>query len=298
MSMLVLSVSDCPPKLRGDLSKWLFELNTGVYVGKVSARVRENLWDRVCENLSHGKATMVYSARNEQGMEFKVFQTSWEPVDYDGVILMRRPLSHEQTQSFGEVAGFSRASQIRKAGKIQQARKKKEAEKGDVVIDLETTGLSPMKDEILEIGAVRIVGNEIVDRFSMPIQVNGKIPAEVTALTGIKEEWIRQEGKELSEVLACFLEFIEDRRLVFHNAGFDRGFLQKALEKCGLSQLKNSYEDTMVLTKRYLEDVSNYRLETVARYFHLEEVQKHRALDDSILTWRIYEKLKEIERDL
>ena len=70
--MVVVTLTDCPPKLRGDLTKWLMEINTGVYVGKVSARIREMLWTRICENLSRGRATMVYSTNNEQGMEFCV----------------------------------------------------------------------------------------------------------------------------------------------------------------------------------------------------------------------------------
>lgn len=60
--MIVLSLSNCPPKLRGDLSKWLVEINAGVYVGRVSARVRDELWQRVCENLRDGRATMVFRA--------------------------------------------------------------------------------------------------------------------------------------------------------------------------------------------------------------------------------------------
>ena len=59
-------MTDCPPGLRGDVSKWLFEINTGVYVGSLSARVRDALWSRICENLSAGRATMsaeIYSPR-------------------------------------------------------------------------------------------------------------------------------------------------------------------------------------------------------------------------------------------
>ena len=63
--MVVLVLTDCPPKVRGDLSKWLFEINTGVYVGNISARVRELLWNRICENIRQGQATMVYSAAGE-----------------------------------------------------------------------------------------------------------------------------------------------------------------------------------------------------------------------------------------
>ena len=76
-------MTDCPPRLRGDLSKWLQEVNTGVYVGNVSARVRDALWERVCENLKNGRATMVFSANNEQRMDFRVHNTSWKPVDYE-----------------------------------------------------------------------------------------------------------------------------------------------------------------------------------------------------------------------
>ena len=60
--MIIVVLTDCPPKLRGDLSKWLFEINTGVYVGNVSARVREALWIRICETVQQGQATMVYPA--------------------------------------------------------------------------------------------------------------------------------------------------------------------------------------------------------------------------------------------
>ena len=90
--MIIVVLTDCPPKLRGDLSKWLFEINTGVYVGNVSARVREALWSRICESVSQGQATMVYPAPGEQRMEFRVHNTTWEVVDYDGIRLMRRPL--------------------------------------------------------------------------------------------------------------------------------------------------------------------------------------------------------------
>ena len=89
--MIVVVLTDCPPKLRGDLSKWLFEINTGVYVGRVNARIREALWNRICENLKHGQATMVYPSQCEQKMEFRVHNTSWEIADFDGLKLMRRP---------------------------------------------------------------------------------------------------------------------------------------------------------------------------------------------------------------
>ena len=97
--MIVLTIANCPPKLRGDLSKWLLEINTGVYVGRVSARVREALWQRVCENIRDGQATMVFTANNEQHMDFYVHNTAWEPVDLDGIKLMKHPHRHNAAES-------------------------------------------------------------------------------------------------------------------------------------------------------------------------------------------------------
>ena len=88
----MITLSDCPPKVRGDLSKWLCEISPGVYAGNINARVRTELWARICENLKSGRATMVYSARCEQQMKFEVHNAHWEPVDLDGILLMRRPL--------------------------------------------------------------------------------------------------------------------------------------------------------------------------------------------------------------
>ena len=60
-------MTNCPPRLRGDLSKWLCEINTGVYVGNVSSRVRDAVWDRVCQNLKNGQATLVYTGQGSSG---------------------------------------------------------------------------------------------------------------------------------------------------------------------------------------------------------------------------------------
>lgn len=89
--MVVITLEKCPLALRGDLTKWLQEISLGVYVGQVSARVRDRLWQRVCEESKSGRATMVYSARNEQHLNFRVHNTSWEPIEYDGLKLMMRP---------------------------------------------------------------------------------------------------------------------------------------------------------------------------------------------------------------
>ena len=70
--MIVLVVTACPAGLRGDLSKWLIELTPGVFVGRPSARIRDLLWERTVELCKDGRALLVYSAANEQGLELSL----------------------------------------------------------------------------------------------------------------------------------------------------------------------------------------------------------------------------------
>lgn len=88
--MTVVVLTAVPPGLRGHLTRWLLEISPGVYIGHVSARVRELMWDRVREFVEEGRALLVYSADNEQRLEFEVHGHDWMPVDYEGITLMRR----------------------------------------------------------------------------------------------------------------------------------------------------------------------------------------------------------------
>ena len=88
--MVVLSVTNCPQQLRGDLTKWFIEIDIGVYVGKISTRVREKIWSRICDNIKSGKAIMVYSNNSEQGFAILTHNTEWVPVDCEGIWLMEK----------------------------------------------------------------------------------------------------------------------------------------------------------------------------------------------------------------
>ena len=136
--MIVVTLTDCPPRLRGDLSKWLLEINTGVYVGQVSSRVREKLWERICENLPRGRATMVYSANNEQRMEFRVHNTTWQPVDFEGLTLVRRPMTTAPQEVPKNSASKAAVNQMAQKKRSTQAAKEKRT--GYTVVDIETTG--------------------------------------------------------------------------------------------------------------------------------------------------------------
>jgi CRISPR-associated protein Cas2 len=88
--VIVVVLSVCPEKLRGELTRWLLEISAGVYVGHVPARVRDLLWLRITEDVSRGRALMVHTTRTEQRLTFRVHNHAWEPVDHEGLTLIRR----------------------------------------------------------------------------------------------------------------------------------------------------------------------------------------------------------------
>lgn len=111
--MMVLTVTAVPAGLRGDLTKWLMEIAPGVFVGNPSARIRDLLWERTRELSKDGRALLIYSANNEQGMEFRTHRHSWQPTDFDGITLMMRP-NEKDTPDSPRRTGWSTARHARR----------------------------------------------------------------------------------------------------------------------------------------------------------------------------------------
>lgn len=299
--MIVIMLSDCPPKVRGDLSKWLCEINTGVFVGNVSSRVREEVWQRICENIKSGQATMVFSAPGEQKMDFRVHNTTWEPVDLDGIKLMRRPLPAARKSDGAEKkeqrhqGAKSRAEQLYMAERMAKARAKKQFQEGYVVLDIETTGTSLEKDEIIEIGALKVESGAVTEEFSMLIRINGEIPVEIQKLTGITEKELQSMGRPLEEVLEKLFEFAGNRIIVGHNVTFDYNFIRAACRKMKLEmRLETASRDTLALSRRKIKGVGSYQLEALMKHLGYEVSNAHRALADCYFTWQLYQKLNEM----
>lgn len=296
--MIVVVLTDCPPKLRGDLSKWLCEINTGVYVGNLNARVRDDLWLRICENLKNGQATMVYSSGGEQHMEFRVHHTSWECVDFDGIQLMRRPLPTSRVQNPREQAEFvSKAGARRKIHKIEQARQLKMDSEDYTVVDLETTGLMPGLDEIMEIAAIKVSNGKILSEVSELLHIDKKLPQHVQELTGITPEILASQGKDPKDTLAKFLQYVGGDRVVGHNVAFDVAFIRAGCKKYGLEQFNNLEVDTRQIAHQRVPQLKNYQLQTVAEQLGIQVNRMHRALDDCKTTLKIYHKMMEKEED-
>lgn len=290
--MVVITLTDCPAALRGDLTKWLLEINTGVFVGRVSARVRENIWERVKKFSKNGKATMVFRAKNEQHLDFKVYNSEWEPIDFDGIKLMLRP-SPSRTKKLSEVRlGYSKASRY-------QAIKRRTTQTSGVrsfpvsyvVVDLETTGLSPQGSEIIEIGALKVVEHNVVDTFSILVQSKEPIPPKIEKLTGITDFVLQKEGRELSYALSRFIDFIGKDAIIAHNAEFDKGFLHEACKKVSFDPISNRFIDTLTLSRNLALNVKRHTLKALGEYFEIEVNSAHRGLTDCFTTKVVYENL-------
>jgi DNA polymerase-3 subunit epsilon len=153
-----------------------------------------------------------------------------------------------------------------------------------VVVDLETTGLSPGVDRITEIGAVKVRGGEVLGELQTLVHPGRPIPPAVTAVTGIDDRLVRG-APPVEAVLPTWLEFARDAVLVAHNARFDTSFLDAELRRHGYPPMGHVVLDTARIARRVLADeVRDVRLMTLARHLHARVLPEHRALTDARAT--------------
>ncbi len=155
-----------------------------------------------------------------------------------------------------------------------------------VAFDLETTGLSSVKDVITEIGAVILRDGEVVDTFQTFVDPKRKLDAQNIELTGITDEMLKG-APDISEALPKFLEFCKDRPLIAHNADFDVGFLSAACKGLDLP-FEPTYIDTLILAQNLMPQLSKHKLNLVAEALDLPEFNHHRASDDALTCGYIY----------
>ena len=165
-----------------------------------------------------------------------------------------------------------------------------------VVLDLETTGLSAKSDQIIEIGAVKIKDNQVVETMECLVNPKCKIPTRVVELTGITDEMV-QSGRERDEAIRELIAFIDGQILVGQNVNFDYSFLKQwaVNHKCPLEARAC---DTLKLARVLLPADQPKKLENLCQYFGIKRAREHRALDDALETWQVFEKLKELGKGL
>lgn len=174
-----------------------------------------------------------------------------------------------------------------------QAKYQKFLETEFVVFDLETSGLDPQKDEILEIAGIKMRGAEEVARFESLIQPTRAISPEVEKINGLNEIYLLANGRKSKEVMSDFLSFAGSAIMVGHNIkDFDWLFVASHASKHQLPKPQNNLIDTLLLSRKLLV-LPKYNLTEVARHFGHENRNAHRAMPDVEVNAKVFVNLME-----
>jgi len=155
-----------------------------------------------------------------------------------------------------------------------------------VALDLETTGLRPKYDRILEIGALKVVNGEVRDTYQTFVNPRMKIPEHITELTGITQDMV--EGQTLQDdAVSGFLDFCSDLPLLGHNIIFDYSFLKHQAVNLGLIFEKQAV-DTLTVARRAFPGLPSRSLESMCSYYAIDREHAHRAYDDARASMELY----------
>lgn len=157
-----------------------------------------------------------------------------------------------------------------------------------VVFDIETTGFSAVNDRIIEIGAVKVEGGQIVDRYSTFVNPERPSPFEIEKLTGIHDGMV-EDADVIEDILPKFMEFCQGCIMVAHNAEFDMSFIKENCRRQGIER-KFTVVDTLAMARSLLPDLKNYKLDTVVEAVGGSLENHHRAVEDAESTADIFVK--------
>lgn len=164
-----------------------------------------------------------------------------------------------------------------------------------IVFDLETTGISVYKDDIIEISAVKVSGSTVVDTYSTLVNPGRGIPYQATAVNGITDEMVA-DAPQLTKALTGFLAFVQADILVGHNIhSFDLKFIRNAAMELFGKTVDNDYIDTLYMARQCLPQLSHHKLVDIAGHFGISQKGAHRALNDCIMNQKCFEELGKIQ---
>ena len=156
------------------------------------------------------------------------------------------------------------------------------------VLDIETTSLDSFIGEIVEISAIKVRDKKEIATFSELIKTENRLGAFTTRLTGITNEMVQNEGKDLIYVLQQFKEFLDRDIIVGHNVNFDIIFIYDSMYKNMNEYLTNDFVDTLRISRKVLPNLGHHKLDNLIDYFNLVKRDEHRALNDCVLTNQVY----------
>lgn len=158
-----------------------------------------------------------------------------------------------------------------------------------VAVDLETTGLDPKQDRIIELGAVRILNGVETDRFSSFVNPKMAILPNITELTGITDDMVK-EAPAIEDLIEPFLAFVGQLPILGHHVIFDYSFLKRAAVNRGLTFEKAGI-DTLALCRSCMPEDEKKNLAAACRFFNIKTENAHRALDDALAAHLLYQAL-------
>lgn len=166
-----------------------------------------------------------------------------------------------------------------------------------IALDLETSGLNPSSDKIIEIGMIRVSEGAIVQKYSTLLNPQEKLPPRITELTGITDDMVCNQPV-IADKIQEIVDFIGELPLLGHNIIFDYSFLKKACVNHHIS-FERMGIDTLKIARRLLPEVEHKNLDYLCAYFHINPGNSHRALDDAFsahqLFWQMYQMKPEEE---
>ena len=162
-------------------------------------------------------------------------------------------------------------------------------QKSYIAFDIETTGLNPQEHEILEIGALKVREGKVAERFIEFIKPEFGIPAEITGLTGIREEMV-EGARSCQEVLSDFVKFCQEDILIGHNVQFDFSFIWNHAHKNGY-MFEHQGIDTLKIAKAVHPSMPSKRLGALCEHYQIQNHSEHRAYHDALATAKLYQTL-------